>query len=162
MASVLKIENPDVISLCHNDMEELKKNAKNEPLRRSRYCLHTDNTQLVHEMIIAQCYDTYNPPHRHVGKPKSFHMIEGRMKVVLFDDGGNVTNSFVMAPPGSRGVTIFRLNKPCYFTVVPLDDIVIVHETVQGPFDPSKKDNAPWAPPQEDIAAGLEYLSRLP
>lgn len=161
MAAVLKIENMDEISLRAGDFEELKRHALKEPLRRSRFCLHTDNQQMVHEMIIAQCNDTYNPPHRHSGKPKSFHMIEGKMKVILFDDAGNVTRSFIMAPPGQGEVAIFRLNKPCYFTVVPLDEVVIVHETVQGPFDPVKKDNAPWAPDQHDIEAGLAFLHAI-
>ncbi len=161
MAAVIKIDNMDEISLVANDLEILKKHALAEPLRRSRYCLHTDDQQMVHEMIIAQCCDTYNPPHRHSGKPKSFHMIEGRMKVILFDDDGNVTRSFIMAPPGQGEVAIFRLNRPCYFTVVPLDEVVIVHETVQGPFDPVKKDNASWAPAQHDIEAGLAYLRSL-
>jgi hypothetical protein len=48
---------------------------------------------------------------------------------------------------------------PIWHTVIPLDNVVVVHETTNGPFIPGKNMEIPeWAPPENELAAWIEGL----
>ena len=96
--------NADDIAVIGSDwIDRLKGIALTSPLKRARICLHRSDEDCVHEMIIALARDCLFPPHRHVAKNESFHMIEGRLGVVIFNDDGSTRRSFVLAPPGQQG-----------------------------------------------------------
>ena len=82
--SVIELDQKEIIQINATHLERLKWSAEESPLRRSRICLHSDNSDQVHEMVIAFCRDSYVQPHRHTGKSESFHIIEGRLQVVFF------------------------------------------------------------------------------
>ena len=96
--------NADDIAVIGSDwIDRLKGIALTSPLKRARICLHRSDEDCVHEMIIALARDCLFPPHRHVAKNELFHMIEGRLGVVIFNDDGSTRRSFVLAPPGQQG-----------------------------------------------------------
>jgi cupin fold WbuC family metalloprotein len=127
-------------------IERLKKVALQSPLRRSRFCLHRSDSDLLHEMIIVLAEDCTFRPHRHEAKSESYHMIEGRMAFIMFSDDGTPSHAELLAPPGQDGTICFRMSDPIYHAVLPLDELVVYQETTIGPFKAGEATIAPWAP----------------
>ena len=101
--------------------------------KRARINFHQSSSDLVQEMIVAIHRDSFIPPHRHFNKSESFHLIEGELTVVIidektFDEKTRVTLS------ASSFERYYRLNSCEYHLVIPRTEIVIIHETTQGPF----------------------------
>lgn len=141
------IYNTDDVALVGRDMlGTLKAEAVNAPLRRSRLCLHRTPEDPLHEMVIAFCRDSFVRPHRHLTKTESFHVIEGRILVVLFDDEGRVTHRIPMAPPGGDCPFLYRVAAPIWHTLIPETEFAVIHEVTNGPFRAEDGDFAPWSP----------------
>jgi cupin fold WbuC family metalloprotein len=135
-----------------------------EPKRRARLNLHNSDDDLIHEMIIAFRKDSLNMPHRHVGKSESMHVILGNVDVVIFDNEGHETRRVKLSDSSLRRIhpSIFRMAAPLWHTVIPIDDVVVVHETTNGPFVPGKNmEIPPWAPQESELAAWVEGLRAL-
>ncbi|BAE48880.1 WbuC family cupin fold metalloprotein [Paramagnetospirillum magneticum] len=154
------IYNTDDVALVGRDMlETLKAEAVNAPLRRSRLCLHRTPEDPLHEMVIAFCRDSYVRPHRHLTKTESFHVIEGRILVVLFDDNGRVTHRIPMTPPGGDNPFLYRVAAPIWHTLIPETDFAVIHEVTNGPFRAEDGDFAPWSP--DDPESSQAYRASL-
>ena len=151
----------DVIVIGPQELDQVREMAGQAPLRRARLCLHRDPNCLVQEMVIALFDDSYVRPHRHRDKSESFHVIEGRLAVLLFDDTGRPTRSIELAPPGFGQASFYRLSSSLWHTAVPLSRCVIFHETTSGPFSKADTEYAEWAPDGENHAAASEYLKRV-
>ena len=130
-------------------------------LLRCRICLHPSAEAPLHEMIIAHCRGTYVRPHRHRGKSESFHLIEGRLTVVLFDDAGKEVRRVPMAPPGQGRNCLYRLQDCFYHTVLFEDDIVVFHEVTDGPFVREETEFAPWAPTEDDLPGQRDFMAKV-
>lgn len=137
----------------------LKARAAGNVRRRSRLCTHPASTDSLHEMLIAQGDGVYIPPHKHVGKSESFHMIEGRLDIVLFDDAGGYLQTVRMGEATTDYVFYYRLSSETFHTVIPRTDFVVFHEVTNGPFYAEDKIVADWAPPEDgDPAVQAAYL----
>ena len=132
-----------------DDIRQLVSMALDNPRRRIRLCAHPDTDDTLHEMLIVHCRGNYVPPHRHRAKSESFHMIEGALTVVIFEDDGAVAEVIPMAPRGGDGVFFYRLSDCRYHTVVPTTDFVVFHEITNGPFQREDMEFAPWAPGED-------------
>jgi cupin fold WbuC family metalloprotein len=143
------------------ELAVLKSAAVTNPRRRARICAHPDNEDALHEMIISQAGKAYIRPHRHPGKSESFHIIDGRLTVVLFDDNGSVIKRVAMGAMGSGRVLFYRLSACIYHTVLFEDDITIFHEVTNGPFVPGDAEFAPWAPADDDLEAQQRFLALI-
>lgn len=128
--------------------------------RRARLCTHPGPDDLLHEMLIVLDRATYIRPHRHAGKSESFHLIDGRLSVVLFHDDGAVREVIRMGPFGSGRAFFYRLMEPCYHAVVVETPYALFHETTNGPFRRGETEFAPWSPAEGDPAAEA-YIARL-
>jgi len=148
------IVTPDVVA-------GLKTAAAADPFKRARLCLHRSSADAVHQMIIAHHRDTYTQPHRHRGKTESFHMVEGRLAVLFFDDAGAVTRRIVLGPVGSAEPSVYRLSASEWHTVIPLTEYAVFHEITNGPFVRGDSDTAPWAPQESDAAAAQAFKKKL-
>lgn len=135
-----------VTVVAAGDIAFLKEKAADNPRRRVRLCAHAAADDSLHEMLIVHARGNYVPPHRHMGKSESFHMIEGKLKIVLFDDLGNIEKVIDMAADDSAAAVFYRLSAPTYHTVIALSDFVVFHETTNGPFRREDMQFAPWAP----------------
>jgi cupin fold WbuC family metalloprotein len=130
-------------------IDTLRREAPGSPRKRVRFRAHVRDDDAVQEMIIALARDTYIAPHMHPGKPESFHVIEGEVDVVFFDDRGEIRDVVRMGDANSGKVIFYRQNEPCFHAVVPQSDVVIFHETANGPFRKGDAVTAPWAPAKE-------------
>jgi len=142
-----------VSTVSQDEIEMLKKIAVSSPRRQARLCTHLNTTDAVHEMIIVHSRGNYVRPHRHMGKIESFHVVEGRLNVMLFEDDGRIRSVIRMAGYGSGKIFYYRLSKPLFHTVVPVSDMVVFHEITNGPFNPSENCFAPWSPDENDSRA---------
>lgn len=149
-----------VVCLTVAEGRAIRDRAGRSNRQRARLCAHPEPTDSLHEMIIGLARGTYIRPHRHAGKSESFHIIEGELEVVLFEDGGAVRDIIRMGPYQSGQVFFYRLMEPCFHTVLVRTPQVLFHETTNGPFDPADTEFATWAPAEGDPAA-WEYLNAL-
>lgn len=150
-----------IIEVDDATIDMLIEAAAFEPKRRARLNLHNSDDDLLHEMIIAFRKDSLNMPHRHVGKSESMHVMLGRVDIVTFDDDGHPLRRIRIGDLTHCRFhsTIFRMAAPLWHTVIPIDDVVVVHETTNGPFVPGKNmEIPPWAPHESELAAWVEGL----
>jgi len=139
----------------------LKQAASQSQLLRARLCLHLSSDDLVQEMLIAFCRGSYIRPHRHMAKSESFHVVEGKLIVVLFDDEGKPTQEIRMGAPDTGESFLYRLSSSVWHTVIPLSDYTIIHETTTGPFDPTETQVAPWSPDESATTAVKKFIGQL-
>jgi cupin fold WbuC family metalloprotein len=151
----------DVVQVGEETLAALKEAAARSLLKRARLCLHRDHADPVQEMVIAFCRGSYVPPHRHVGRTESFHVIEGELVVVFFDGRGEVTRGIRMSPCGRGATFLYRLSASLWHTVVPLSQFAIIHETTTGPFRQGASEIAPWAPTERDVDGIQAFQGRV-
>jgi len=124
----------DIIQINKLNLEKLRTAAKDAPLRRARFCLHQGSEDIVQEMLIAFCKNSIVPVHRHKNKTESFHIIEGFIRVLFYNDNYEMINQFKMGPIESGLPFIYRLSNSMWHTIEILSDFAILHETTSGPF----------------------------
>ena len=155
----------DILRVDSLQLEQLKTDARNEPRQMARLCLHQGTEDRVHEMVIAFTRKAYVIPHRHLAKSESFHVIEGSLAVVFFDNDGDVTNRIELGVSGSERSFLYRLNTSLWHMALPLSEYVIIHEVTGGPLLSEDTEHPYWAPKESEpdrIGPFLERVSRIP
>lgn len=155
------IHDQEIITVNSGLIDQIKKAALKDPLGRARLCLHRRNEDAVQEMIIVMRKGTYVRPHRHVAKTESFHLIEGKLLLVFFSDTGKVIRQMIMSRNNKRIPFIYRLSSDIYHTVIPISDLIILHETTTGPFSKTNSEFAPWSPEETDKINIKKYLTKI-
>jgi cupin fold WbuC family metalloprotein len=139
----------------------IKEQALLSPRKRARLCLHRAPEDPLHEMLIVHTCDTYVRPHKHRNKSESFHIIEGAAAVILFNDNGKPGKIISMGDHASGRVFYYRLAESVYHTLVIISDVLIFHESTNGPFRREETLFAPWSPDGSDPCAAKEYQDYL-
>ncbi len=150
-----------VIKVSRADMESLKERARHNPRKRIRLCAHKDVEDKLHEMLIVHTKDTYVRPHKHLTKSESFHVIEGSVDVVIFDEAGGIVEVIQMGDYSSGRRFYYRISEPCYHTLLISSDFLVFHETVNGPFRKADTVFPSWAPDENDAATQKQFIERL-
>jgi cupin fold WbuC family metalloprotein len=154
------VSTADVTVIGSEELERVKRMALASPTGSARICAHPSASDPLHEMLIALVGGRFIRPHAHRGKSESFHMIEGALTIVLFDDAGEISRLVDLSARGREAV-YYRLATPTFHTVVPRTPLAVFHETTNGPFDRRDALFPDWAPDGSDPAAGRAYLDRL-
>jgi cupin fold WbuC family metalloprotein len=147
--------------VSERELAILREAATNAPRRRARINLHLDNADPVHEMIIAIARGSYIRPHRHPGKSESFHLIEGAVDVVVFDDDGAIMQVIALETRHRHAPLFYRMSRPFFHTIIVRSAMLIVHEVTNGPFEPDAADHALFAPQEDDVFGVTAYMSEL-
>jgi cupin fold WbuC family metalloprotein len=150
--------------ICH-----LKSMALKSPRNRYRLCLHSEQTHLTQEMVICLKGFNYFQPHRHPGnRSESYHMIEGRMDVYLFDEiGGLIDTIRLSAPSAVKGGAeerdfMYRLSAPIYHLMIPRSDWTIYHEVLTGPWSKETVvEYASFAPSENELGEVERYTNEV-
>src|SRR5258706_5641644 len=111
-------------------------------------------------MLIVHMRGTYVQPHKHVGKSESFHVIEGRLKVLLFNDEGRHTRTIQLSEPNGGASFFYRLAPPTFHFLVPETEVRVFHGATDGPFHSRATNAAPWAPPATPASARTRVMFR--
>ncbi|MCP4351302.1 MAG: WbuC family cupin fold metalloprotein [Desulfobacterales bacterium] len=150
-----------IVKVKDQDINMLKERAVRNSRKRIRLCAHKDTEDSLHEMLIVLGRETYIRPHKHEGKSESFHIIEGQMDVIVFDDDGNMTEIVQMGDYASGRRFYYRISDPYYHIPLIRSEVAVFHETTNGPFNRSDTTFSTWAPDESDISAGRKYLKQL-
>ena len=168
VAAPLRAQNPEVyysdaaiVTADDGVIAELKRIAAQNPRLRSRLCTHPDPSSGLHEMLIVHHRDAYVRPHKHLGKPESFHVIEGTAQVIVFKDDGTIRDVLEMAPYGHGKLCYYRMPDQVFHSILITSEWLVFHETTAGPFDPTRTAFPDWAPDGSDAERVANYVGRL-
>jgi cupin fold WbuC family metalloprotein len=144
-----------------SDIEHFKQLSSHNPRKRIRLCAHPNQDDSLHEMLIVHEKSAYVRPHMHPGKSESTHIIEGLVDVVLFDDDGRIEHVISMGDYASGKTFYYRMANPIFHTLIIRSEVLIFHETTNGPFDRGATVFAPWSPEDADVNSVVSFLSDL-
>jgi cupin fold WbuC family metalloprotein len=139
----------------------LKRQASSNARGRARICAHRSNEDRLHEMLIAITSASYIHPHRHVRKSESFHIVEGAVDIVMFDEAGAVADVIELGDASTGRNFYYRLADSVFHTLVIQSDFLVVHEVTSGPFVKEETVLAPFAPAEERREAALAYMAEV-
>jgi cupin fold WbuC family metalloprotein len=131
------INNSEVFVLHEEALNELKVIALGHPFLRARICLHESLQNKVHEMIIVAHKDGDMPAHSHpADKSESYHMIEGKLKILIFNDDGSKKETIFLSSDAHP--KMYRIRGGVWHQPIPLSEWAIYHEVATGPFNKEK------------------------
>ena len=152
----------EILKLDQRAIQDLKRMALAHPDRQFRICMHQDLADPVHEMVIVHCRGAYIRPHKHINKTESFHMIEGGLLVVIFDDDGSLIDRIEMGLGQEGRYRMCRMEKGIWHMVIPTSDIAVFHEVTRGPFSGRGDNTFPdWAPGADETSRIESFMSRI-
>ena len=148
-----------VAQLTTEHIDFLKARARENKRRTCRLLLHRSTDDALHEMLIVHPLGRYIRPHKNVRSSKSFHVVEGALACILFDDDGAIGDHWIMGEYSGNGTFLVRLSERRYHTLIPLTDTVVFVETILGPFQGTTY--APWAPEEGDSIEATAYYETI-
>ncbi len=147
----------DAVHLSPEDFDALADEAVRTG-RCSRILLHDGVDCPLQEMLIAHPRGLLFLPHRSNQAIRSYHLLRGRMALVLFDDDGTVAQSLRMTAEVDGGPCMFRFSGHRYHAVIVQTDVAVFVETAPGPFAGTEYPD--WAP-KEGSAEAETYRREL-
>ena len=96
-----------------------------------RINLHKSAKSNYHDMVIFQRRGTHVLPHKHPIGGETIHMIEGKLKVILFDQKGKLVKTVIMEKNKNF---IFRVPGKIFHSYKIISKLAIYHEDKNGPF----------------------------
>ena len=150
-----------VVKISREDINYLKQVAAISHRKRSRLCAHKDISSSLHEMMIIHKSDTYVRPHKHIGKSESFHLIDGEVVLVLFEENGDIREVFQMGDFRSDKIFYYRIDEPIFHSILIKSDIVVFHEVTEGPFIRDDTIFADWSPAEGDVDGICKFQKKL-
>ena len=163
-----RILNPEVLysevavtTVNQSEIDCFKHLSSRNPRKRVRLCAHGSPDDRLHEMLIVHERSAYVRPHKHPGKTESTHIIEGLADVVVFDDDGRIASVISMGDYASGRTFYYRMAIPVFHTLIIRSDVLVFHETTNGPFDRKDTVFAPWAPEDSDVNSASNFMTDL-
>lgn len=112
---------------------ELVSKAKASPRLRMNYNLHTDLNDKCQRLLNAMEPGTIMPIHHH-RVAEVYILLQGRIKVMLYNDEGNVISSTVLDPKeGSYGV---QIPANAWHSLEVYESGSVIFEIKEGPYIP--------------------------
>ncbi|MBI5539998.1 MAG: cupin fold metalloprotein, WbuC family [Bacteroidia bacterium] len=118
----------------------LKKEADKSPRKRALKKMHSSHDEELHTMINVLKKGTYIQPHNHfiktnvgktIRKGESFLAIEGKGKIILFDNNGEILKVILM---NAEEKTMVWVSAEQFHTIVALSEYFIIFENKTGPW----------------------------
>ena len=150
-----------IVKISQKEIAYLKQRAHANRSNKFRVCTHGHVENDLHEMFIVHTKDVYVRPHKHLNKPESFHIIEGAVDIVIFDDQGSICDVIEMGEPTSDKIFYYRLTGPWFHTLIIHSDDLVFHETTKGPFKMEDTIFAEWSPGVDDSDGIKKYNIEL-
>lgn len=155
------VADESIVRLGAEEITFLKQQALSSNLKRARICTHRSNDDALHEMLIVISADSYIHPHKHTSKVESFHIIEGVVDVVLFDDAGVIVDVVKLSDVSTGKNFYYRLSDSLFHTLLIHSDYLVLHEVTNGPFVAKETILADFAPPESRPDDALAYVAVL-
>lgn len=168
MTEKYRAVNPEVLysevtitTTDRSDIDLFKQLSSHNPRKRVRLCAHSSPDDRLHEMLIVHERSAYVRPHKHPGKTESTHIIEGLVDVVVFDDEGRIARVISMGDYASGRTFYYRMAVPVFHTLIIRSDVLVFHETTNGPFDRCDTVFAAWSPEDGDANSISNFIADL-
>lgn len=155
------VSDAPIVRIGGEQITFLKRQASSNIRRRARICAHRSNEDTLHEMLIAISADSYIHPHKHTTKVESFHIIEGIVDVVVFNDTGDIVDVIELGDIASGRSFFYRLSDSFFHTLLIHGEVLVVHEVTNGPFRRDDTVLAPFAPSESDVTAARVYIREV-
>ena len=121
-------------------MDYLSAQAKANPRLRQSYDLRTTPDDQSQRMLNALEPGTIMPVHRHWNTSETMVMVRGKLIERIYDDNGNITEEFVMAPLGSVAelveVPMVQIEAGQWHSLEVLESGTVVFEAKDGSYAP--------------------------
>lgn len=118
-------------------LSRVGKEAQESPRLRKNYNFHQSLDDRCHRFLNALLPGTVIPIHHHPTKDESFILLKGKVRVLTYDDDGNVLEDVVLSQADGRyGVDI---PKNTWHTIEVIDN-AILFEVKEGPFIPHEQE----------------------
>ncbi len=101
---------------------------------RVRICTHPHVNAALHEMFVCYSNKVAIQPHKHLGKDEIFHVLEGLMDVILYNDTGDVQRVIRMGDYASGLPFCLRNPMDVFHSVVVRTPFAVLHEATPGPY----------------------------
>lgn len=150
-----------IVRVDAQTIHALKEKARSNRRRRIRLCAHRGIEDNIHEMLIVHEKGCYVQPHMHINKIESFHIIEGMADIVLFNDGGQITDTIPMGDYRTGRNFFYRLPPTVFHTLWITTDVLVFHEVTNGPFRPEDTVWAPWSPEETEDSAVSMFIAKM-
>jgi cupin fold WbuC family metalloprotein len=119
-------------------MDSVSEQAKQSPRLRMNYNFHQSLEDKCHRFLNAMEPGTQVAVHHHITKDESLVVLRGKVRVLIYNDEGEITENEVIDPKEGRyGVDI---PKNTWHTVECLAPDTVVFEVKEGPFVPHEID----------------------
>ena len=129
-------------------LDTLSAQAKASPRLRQAYDLRNTPEDNSQRMLNALEPGTVMPIHRHRKSSESIAIIRGKMIMRLYDDNGNVTDEFLMAPllnslndlnSSTLTVPMVHVEAGQWHSLEVLEEGTVVFEAKDGKYEPLQK-----------------------
>ncbi|WP_342245260.1 WbuC family cupin fold metalloprotein [Pseudomonas sp. OTU5201] len=137
---------------------ELAEKAAASPRKRQHHNFHAME-ESCHRMAVGLQPETYIPPHRHLSadKAESLLVLKGRLGLLIFDEGGKVTDKRELVAGGDCiGVD---LPPGVFHALVVLEPDSLLFECKAGPYRPVGEGEHPAWAPREGEPGAADYLA---
>lgn len=150
-----------IVKIQAQDLDLLQKKMNEHGSDRIRLCAHKGVEDSIHEMVIVHTKETYVPPHKHINKIESFHVVKGEADIVIFDDSGEIKEIMEVGEFSSGRIFYYRLSEPLFHTLIIRSDVIIFHEVTNGPFEKADSVFPEWAPEASQTQEVRQYMDDL-
>jgi cupin fold WbuC family metalloprotein len=142
-------------------IDTLIQKAKLTPRNRVRFCSHSSSEESVHEMFIVHPRGAYVRPHKHLNKPESMLIIEGKVDFFIFDDNGNIKEKVSMGDYNSGLPFYNSLRISEYHSMIIHTEWLVFLEVTKGPFNKKDTIHSEWSPKDEDTKSIFNFIKMM-
>lgn len=115
-------------------LDRLSEEARNNPRLRTNYDLRTDHNDQSQRMLNALEPGTVVPVHRHRDTTETLVVVRGRLRELLYNDQGELTDSFEMAASGA--CPVLQIEKGQWHSLECLESGTVIFEAKDGAYAP--------------------------
>ena len=120
-------------------LDQISVQAKESPRLRMNYNLHESLESKAQRLFNALEPGTVLPVHRHLHTAETYVVLRGKLKVLFYNDGGEVTDTYLLNPlEGRYGV---HIPQGQWHTLEVLESGTVIFEVKDGPYTPLTPDN---------------------
>ena len=150
----------EIVVLSSDDLKELKRLASINIRSRVRLCAHRSPNDSLHEMFIVHYKNCYVRPHKHLKKDESILVLEGEVDLVIFNEDGSIRQINELGALVSGKYFYQRLPAETFHMLIVRSNLLVFHESTEGPFLRENTVFPDWAPAVEGIAS-KEFVSTI-
>ena len=120
-------------------LDELTAKAKSSERMRMNFDLRTTSDDTSQRMLNALEPGTIVPIHRHCSTAETVIIIRGKVREILFDDSGNVTEEVLMEVGGD--CPMLQIPAGQWHTIESLEFGTVIFEAKDGAFAPLRDED---------------------